>query len=83
MTIVLFDIIFADDNGDTNITSDTLLEAFSEGQLMLEIQGATWKHDVKLPSVMESAPNTFVVPGMFKILTLFYSKLYSRIPTLL
>jgi len=37
--------------------------AFSEGQLKLEIQGATWKHDVKLPSVMESAPNTFVVPG--------------------
>lgn len=37
--------------------------AFSSGQLKLEIQGATWKHDVKLPAVMKSAPNTFIVPG--------------------
>jgi len=37
--------------------------AFSAGKLKLEIQGANWKHDVSLPSVMKSAPSIFEVPG--------------------
>jgi len=37
--------------------------AFSSGSLKLELQGATWKHDVKLPPVMKAAPVTFEVPA--------------------